>query len=77
MTIVKLLEYEQHQSELEASRNPLATVVMAHLEAMETRNDRIERKQQNRTPNQRFWSGASTLTDFGRSRGQESEFPSA
>lgn len=44
--IVKLLDYQQRQSELEASRNPLATVVMAHLKAMETRNDRIERKQQ-------------------------------
>jgi len=30
-----------------------------------------------RTPNQRFWSGASTLTPFGRGRGQKSEFPSA
>ncbi|QHG20643.1 Rpn family recombination-promoting nuclease/putative transposase [Nostoc sp. ATCC 53789] len=44
--IVKLLDYQQRQSELEASRNPLATVVMAHLKAMETRDDRIERKQQ-------------------------------
>ncbi|MEH2353106.1 Rpn family recombination-promoting nuclease/putative transposase [Nostoc sp.] len=44
--IVKLLDYQQRQSELETSRNPLATVVMAHLKAMETRNDRIERKQQ-------------------------------
>ncbi|MEH2056845.1 MAG: cytosolic protein [Nostoc sp.] len=44
--IVKLLDYQQRQSELQASRNPLATVVMAHLKAMETRNDRIERKQQ-------------------------------
>jgi hypothetical protein len=41
-----LLDYQQRQSELETSRNPLATVVMAHLKAMETRNDRIERKQQ-------------------------------
>ena len=29
------------------------------------------------TPNQRFWSGTSTLTPSGRGRGQESEFPSA
>jgi hypothetical protein len=30
-----------------------------------------------RTPNQRFGSGASTLTPFGLFCGQESEFPSA
>lgn len=44
--VVKLLDYKQRQSELEASRNPFATVVMAHLKAIETRNNRIERKQQ-------------------------------
>jgi len=44
--IVKLVDYRQRQSELEASRNPFATVVMAHLLAIETRNNRIERKQQ-------------------------------
>lgn len=44
--IVKLLDYQQRQSELEASRNPLATVVMAHLAALQTKSDRLERKQQ-------------------------------
>lgn len=44
--IVKLLDYQQRQSELEASRNPLATVVMAHLAALQTKSDKLERKQQ-------------------------------
>ncbi|MCC5668201.1 cytosolic protein [Nostoc sp. CHAB 5784] len=44
--IVKLLDYQQRQSELKASRNPLATVVMAHLAAVQTRSDRLQRKQQ-------------------------------
>jgi hypothetical protein len=44
--VIKLLDYQQRQSELEASRNPFATVVMAHLAASETRNDRLQRKQQ-------------------------------
>ena len=30
---VKLLDYQQRQSQLSASRNPFATVVMAHLAA--------------------------------------------
>ena len=44
--VIKLLDYQQRQSELEASRNPFATVVMAHLAAVQTRNDRLQRKQQ-------------------------------
>jgi hypothetical protein len=44
--VVKLLDYQQRQSELEASRNPLATVVMAHLAALQTKSDRLQRKQQ-------------------------------
>lgn len=43
--IVKLVDYEQRWSELEASRNPFATVVMAHLKAIETRNNRNARLQ--------------------------------
>ncbi|MCC5670337.1 cytosolic protein [Nostoc sp. CHAB 5784] len=43
--VIKLIDYQQRQSELEASRNPFATVVMAHLAALETRNDRLQRKQ--------------------------------
>jgi hypothetical protein len=44
--IVKLLDYQQRQSELEASRNRMATVVMAHLAALQTKSDRLQRKQQ-------------------------------
>lgn len=44
--VIKLVDYQQRQSELEVSRNPFATVVMAHLKAIETRDNRIERKQQ-------------------------------
>ena len=43
--VVKLLDYQQEWSELEASRNPFATVVMAHLKAEETRDSRSERKK--------------------------------
>lgn len=43
--VVKLLDYEQRLSELEQSRNPFATVVMAHLQAKATTGDRTERKQ--------------------------------
>ena len=41
----ELVDYEQRWSELEASRNPFATVVMAHLKAIETRNNRNARLQ--------------------------------
>ncbi|MBD2468740.1 cytosolic protein [Nostoc sp. FACHB-145] len=44
--VIKLLDYQQRLSELEASRNPFATVVMAHLAAVQTSSDRLERKQQ-------------------------------
>lgn len=37
--VVKLLDYQQQWTVLEASRNPFATVVMAHLQAQETRLD--------------------------------------
>jgi len=37
--VVKLLDYKQQWSSLETSRNPFATVVMAHLLAQETRPD--------------------------------------
>lgn len=36
---VKLWDYRQRWSELESSRNPFATVAMAHLKAQETRHD--------------------------------------
>ncbi len=41
-SVVKLLDYQQG-SALEASSNPFATVVMAHLKAQETRADRSRR----------------------------------
>lgn len=43
---IKLIDYSQRLCELESSRNPFATVVMAHLKAIETRDNRVERKQQ-------------------------------
>lgn len=42
--VVKLLDYQQQWSALEASRNPFAIVVMAHLKAQETRDDVQRRK---------------------------------
>ncbi|MEM1394936.1 MAG: cytosolic protein [Cyanobacteria bacterium P01_H01_bin.150] len=44
--VVKLVDYQQRLSELEESRNPFATVVLAHLAALETRDNRVERKAQ-------------------------------
>ena len=44
-SIVKLLDYQQEWSALESNRNPFATVVMTHLKAQETREDRSRRKQ--------------------------------
>jgi hypothetical protein len=42
--VVKLLDYGEDWTALEANRNPFATVVMAHLKARETRNNAITRK---------------------------------
>ena len=36
---VKLLDYDGHEAELEASDNPFARVVLAHLKALQTRAD--------------------------------------
>lgn len=47
--VIKLLDYEQRQSELEVSSNPFAIIVMAHLAALETSSDRPERKRQKLT----------------------------
>ncbi len=41
---VKLADYRNRWEELEASNNPFATVVMAHLKAQETRDD-VEQRQ--------------------------------
>lgn len=43
--VVKLLDYSDRWSELETSRSPFAIVVVAHLKAQETKNDRLERKR--------------------------------
>jgi hypothetical protein len=42
--VVKLLDYGQQWQTLEDSLNPFATVVMAHLKALETRGNQVERK---------------------------------
>ncbi|WP_414624965.1 cytosolic protein [Calothrix sp. CCY 0018] len=42
--VVKLVDYQQRKSELEESRNPFATVVLAHLTALETQENRDLRK---------------------------------
>jgi len=42
---VKLLDYQQQWSTLETSHNLFATVVMAHLKAIETRDNRTQRKE--------------------------------
>ncbi|MEB3335852.1 MAG: DUF4351 domain-containing protein [Leptolyngbyaceae bacterium] len=41
---VKLLDYQERWATLEASRNPFATVVMAHLKAQATRKNATTRK---------------------------------
>ena len=44
--VVKLVDYQQRKGELVESRNPFATVVLAHLAALETSDNRVERKAQ-------------------------------
>jgi hypothetical protein len=44
-SIVKLLDYREKWSELEASRNPFATVAMVHLRTLETTDNRDKRKE--------------------------------
>ncbi len=41
--VVKLIDYQQQWSALEVSSNPFATVVMAHLKAQATRQERQQR----------------------------------
>lgn len=43
--VVKLLDYRQRWSELEADRNPFATVVMVHLRTLETTGNWQKRKE--------------------------------
>jgi len=42
--IVKLLDFARRKAELEASDNPIAAVVLAHLETLQTRDNYQERK---------------------------------
>jgi len=42
---IKLLDYRAHLSQLEDSRNPFATIVLAHLQAQQTRQDPRARLQ--------------------------------
>jgi Essential protein Yae1, N terminal/Putative transposase, YhgA-like len=53
--IVKLLDYQQDWSSLDASLNPFATVVMAHLKAKETTGDRNRRKEWKLTLTRRLY----------------------
>ena len=42
--VVKLLDYKGREAELESSANPFAVVVLAHLAARQTTNDRARRR---------------------------------
>jgi hypothetical protein len=42
---VKLLDYKQRLADLENSKNPFAIIVLAHLQAQQTRNQTQDRKQ--------------------------------
>jgi hypothetical protein len=53
--VVKLLDYQQQWSALMVSRNPFATVVMAHLKVIETRNDNTQRKEWKLTLTRRLY----------------------
>lgn len=53
--VVKLLDYQQQWTVLEESRNPFAIVVMAHLKALETRDNRNQRKEWKLTLTRRLY----------------------
>lgn len=53
--VVKLLDLRQEWSALEADRNPFATVVMAHLKALETRQNRSLRLKAKLTLTKRLY----------------------
>ena len=42
--VIKLLDYVARRAELEQSANPFATVILAHLDTLQTRQDLYERK---------------------------------
>ncbi|MBR8840186.1 MAG: cytosolic protein [Stigonema ocellatum SAG 48.90 = DSM 106950] len=61
--VVKLVDYQQRLSELEASTNPFATVVMAHLAALETSSDRPKRLRQKLALVRRLYSQGFERSD--------------
>ena len=61
--VVKLLDYTQQWSVLEASRNPFATIVMAHLKAQETRTDRLRRLEWKLTITRRLYEQGYSRED--------------
>ena len=62
--VVKLVDYSEQWSELETSRNPFATVVMAHLLAIETRDARSERKKSKLTLITRLYDQGYSRADI-------------
>jgi hypothetical protein len=66
--IVKLLDYAARRAELEESSNPFATVVLAHLDTQETRQDQGERKDRKfrliKRLRERGWSGTQVRQLF-------------
>ncbi len=61
--VVKLLDYQQQYLQLEASNNPFATVVMAHLQALETRSNAQQRLQSKLSLAKRLYSAGFERTD--------------
>ena len=61
--VVKLVDYQLRLSELEASTNPFATVVMAHLAALETSGDRPARLRQKLALVRRLYSMGFSRSD--------------
>ena len=66
--VVKLLDYAAKRQELEESRNPFATIVLAHLDTLETRRDQHERKDRKfrliRRLYERGWDAAQVRRVF-------------
>jgi len=62
--VVKLLDYRSRRAELEAGRNPFATVVLAHLTAQETRQDMSERARAKLHLTRRLYDLGYTRTDI-------------
>ena len=67
--VVKLLDFAERGAELEESENPFATVVLAHLDTMETRPDAGQRKTRKFTLTRRLFHAVGTRIAFGNSIG--------